>query len=164
MAKVPAVLALGGNLGNRQATMRAAIDAISAIDGVKVRKVSKFVESHAVTLAGVDEKAPRFLNAVVLIDTNLKPKALLAELHRIETENGRVRLARWDSRTLDIDIVTYGDTIKAGKELTLPHPRAYQRAFVLVPWAEADPEAVLPGYGKVADLAAEVADQVWVIE
>ena len=73
-------------------------------------------------------------------------------------------LLRWDSRTLDIDIITFGSTLKATKNLTLPHPRAYERAFVLVPWMLLDPEAVLPGHGSVAKLAADLPDQVVVIE
>jgi 7,8-dihydro-6-hydroxymethylpterin-pyrophosphokinase len=76
---------------------------------------------------------------------------------------GRVRLERWGSRTLDIDIITYGTLIKAGKRLELPHPRAYQRAFVLVPWALMNPDAVLPGHGSVATLAKTVESEVWVI-
>ena len=144
--------------------MRGAIADIGAIEGVKVRKTSPLVESHAVTVGGVDGKAPKYLNAVVLIESSLKPKPLLAALHQVETKHGRLRLERWGSRTLDIDIITYGDVIRAGKELTIPHPRAYQRGFVLVPWAAVDPEAVLPGHGRVAELAAEFTDQVWVVE
>ena len=89
---------------------------------------------------------------------------LLTEIRRTETEHGRIRLERWGSRTLDIDIVTYGDVLKATKELTIPHPRAFERAFVLVPWALLDPQAVLPGYGKVADLAEPIKDQVWLVK
>ena len=162
MAKVSAVLALGGNLGDRAATLSAAIADIGELEGVRARKASPFVESHALTVGGVDDKAPKYLNAVMLIETSLKPKALLSALHQVETNHGRVRLERWGSRTLDIDIITYGSVIRAGKELTIPHPRAYQRGFVLVPWAMIDPDAVLPGHGSVAELAAEHADEVWV--
>ncbi|MEN9737882.1 MAG: hypothetical protein RJA26_1115, partial [Actinomycetota bacterium] len=92
---------------------------------------------------------------------SLKAKELLAALQSVETSHGRVRIERWGSRTLDLDIITYGDSVKSGKELTLPHPRAYQRPFVLVPWAQVDPDAVLPGHGSVAELAAEMDGEVW---
>lgn len=113
------------------------------------------------TETGIDESKPNYLNGVVRIETSLKPKELLAEIRRIETEHGRVRLERWGSRTLDIDIVTFGDELKVGKELTIPHPRAFERAFVLVPWAMLEPDAVLPGHGSVSELAEPMKDQVW---
>ena len=158
---VTAVLGLGGNLGDREATIHAAIEDLKAIDGIKVKKVSPLVESFAVTPEGIDETKPKYLNGVVIIKTTLKPKALLAAVREIETKHGRVRLSRWGSRTLDIDILVHGDTFKDSKELMLPHPRAYERAFVLVPWGLADPEAVIPGHGKVVDLAEPVKNQVW---
>lgn len=158
---VRAVLALGGNLGKRRKTIRSALVALEKTKGIKVIRCSPLVESFAATEAGIDETKPKYLNGVVQIDTELKPKDLLAELQRIETEHGRVRLERWGSRTLDIDIVTYGNEVKASKTLTLPHPRAFERAFVVVPWSMLDPEAVLPGHGKVAALAEPLADQVW---
>jgi 2-amino-4-hydroxy-6-hydroxymethyldihydropteridine diphosphokinase len=104
------------------------------------------------------------MNGVVQIMTTLKPKELLTEIRRIETEHGRIRIERWGSRTLDIDIVTYGDVLKATKDLTIPHPRAFERAFVLVPWALLDPQAILPGYGKVAELAEPLKEQVWLVK
>ncbi|MEN9715833.1 MAG: hypothetical protein RJA35_1300 [Actinomycetota bacterium] len=161
MAKNRAVIALGSNLGDRGEHIQGAAAEIGQIEGVKLVKLSKIVESFAVTPLGVDESKPKYLNAIALVDTSLKPKELLASLQAVETSHGRVRLEKWGSRTLDLDIITYGDEVKAGKVLTLPHPRAYQRAFVLVPWAEADPEAVLPGHGSVAELAAEMEGQVW---
>jgi 2-amino-4-hydroxy-6-hydroxymethyldihydropteridine diphosphokinase len=112
----------------------------------------------------VDETKPNYLNGVVQIQTTLKPKELLEEIRRIETEHGRVRLERWGSRTLDIDIITYGDVLKAGKELTIPHPRAFERAFVLVPWAMLEPDAVLPGHGSVKELAAPMQKEVWQVK
>lgn len=113
------------------------------------------------TETGIDESKPNYLNGVVRIETSLKPKELLAEIRRIESDHGRVRLERWGSRTLDIDIVTFGDELKVGKELTIPHPRAFERAFVLVPWAMLEPDAVLPGHGLVSELAEPMKDQVW---
>jgi 2-amino-4-hydroxy-6-hydroxymethyldihydropteridine diphosphokinase len=99
---------------------------------------------------------------VIEIETDLKPGELLDALMEIEQEHGRVRIGRWGSRTLDLDIITYGNLIKSGKRLEIPHPRAYQRAFVLVPWALMNPSAVLPGHGRVAELAEPIKDQVWV--
>jgi 2-amino-4-hydroxy-6-hydroxymethyldihydropteridine diphosphokinase len=156
-----AILALGGNLGDRKKTIKAAIKDIKAIEGVEVLKKSPLYESFAATENGPDEAAPRYLNGVVEIETSLKPGQLLTEVRKIETAHGRVRLERWGSRTLDIDIITYGSLIKDGKRLTLPHPRAYERAFVVVPWAAMDPEARLLGHGKVSELAENLKTQVW---
>jgi 2-amino-4-hydroxy-6-hydroxymethyldihydropteridine diphosphokinase len=156
-----AILALGGNLGDRKATIKAAIKDIKALDGVEVVSKSPLYESFAATEDGPDESAPRYLNGVIEIETTLKPGNLLTELRKIETAHGRVRLERWGSRTLDIDIITYGSLIKDGKRLTIPHPRAYQRAFVVVPWAAMDPSAKLLGHGSVAALAEDLKSQVW---
>ena len=156
-----AVLAIGGNLGDRQATIKSAIKHIKALEGVKVLAKSPLYESFAATENGPDETAPRYLNGVIEIETTLKPGELLTKVREIETSHGRVRLERWGSRTLDIDIITYGNLIKDGKRLTLPHPRAYQRAFVVVPWAAMDPEAKLLGHGSVAALAQDLRSQVW---
>ena len=164
MAAVRAVLALGGNLGDRKANIRSAIRALKETEGIKVVKKSPLVESFAVTAAGVDQSRPNYLNGVVEIDTELKPGALLDVVRAIEKDHGRIRLERWGSRTLDIDIITYGSLIRDGKRLTLPHPRAFERAFVTVPWSLMNPDAVLPGHGSVAALAAEVRDQVWVVK
>ena len=156
-----AVIALGSNLGDRGEHIKSAASEIGELAGVKLHKLSKVVESFAVTSEGIDQTKPKYLNAVALVDTSLKAKELLAALQSVETSHGRVRIERWGSRTLDLDIITYGDSVKSGKELTLPHPRAYQRPFVLVPWAQVDPDAVLPGHGAVAELAAEMDGEVW---
>jgi 2-amino-4-hydroxy-6-hydroxymethyldihydropteridine diphosphokinase len=158
---VRAILAIGGNLGKRRKTIRSALKSLAVTPGIKKVICSPLVESAAVTAEGIDETKPNYLNGVVQIQTTLKPKELLEQIRRIETEHGRVRLERWGSRTLDIDIITYGDLLKVGKELTIPHPRAFERAFVLVPWAMLEPEAVLPGHGSVKLLAAPLQDQVW---
>lgn len=160
----PAVLALGSNLGDRGEHLASAAQQLGAIEGIQLTKVSPIVESYALTQAGIDESKPKYLNCVALVETSLKPKELLAACRLVESEHGRVRIEKWGSRTLDVDIITYGSTIKSGKELTIPHPRAYQRAFVLVPWALADSEAVLPGHGSVAELAEELKEQVWVLQ
>jgi 2-amino-4-hydroxy-6-hydroxymethyldihydropteridine diphosphokinase len=161
---VLAILAIGGNLGKRRKTIRSGLKSLAATKGISKVLCSPLVESSAVTEEGVDESKPNYMNGVVQIMTTLKPKELLTEIRRIETEHGRIRIERWGSRTLDIDIVTYGDVLKATKELTIPHPRAFERAFVLVPWALLDPQAVLPGYGKVAELAEPIKEQVWLVK
>jgi 2-amino-4-hydroxy-6-hydroxymethyldihydropteridine diphosphokinase len=161
---VRAVLAIGGNLGKRRKTIRSGLKALAATKGISKVLCSPLVESSAVTEGGVDDSKPNYMNGVIQISTTLKPKELLTEIRRIETEHGRIRLERWGSRTLDIDIITYGDVIKATKELTIPHPRAFERSFVLVPWALLDPQAILPGYGKVVDLAEPLKDQVWLVK
>ena len=161
---VTAILALGGNLGKRRKTIRSAVKALEATAGISSVELSPFVESHAVTEEGIDPSKPNYVNAVARIQTTLKPKQLLVQTRRIEDEHGRIRLQRWGSRTLDIDIITFGSLIKATEDLTIPHPRAYQRAFVLVPWSLLDGQAILPGHGKVAALVAEAKDEVWLLK
>lgn len=154
----PAVLALGSNLGDRGELLRDAVAALRATPGVEVRAVSPAVESVALKLSGADPDAPRYLNAVVLVDTLLSPRELLDEAHRIEAEHGRVRAERWGDRTLDIDIVDFDGLESADADLTLPHPRAAERAFVLSPWLAVDPDAVLPDAGRVDALLAALGD------
>ena len=155
-----AVLSLGGNLGNREQTISEAIDEIADLKGVKLKAQSSLYETVALTVAGEDEKAPKFLNCVVKIETRLEPKKLLKKLFEIENNHGRVRLERWGPRTLDIDIIVYGNELLQTKTLQIPHPRAHQRGFVLIPWAEIDSEAILPGHGSVAKLAAKFSSSV----
>lgn len=160
---VHSVLALGGNLGDRQANIKAAVEKIDALKKVKVRALSPLVESYAVTATGIDQSKPNYINAVLKVDTALKPKKLLKKLRQVEAELGRVRLERWGSRTIDIDIITYGNEILVKKKLTIPHPRAHERAFVLVPWNLLDSDAVLPGHGKVSELVGSIEKDVWVV-
>ena len=155
-----AILALGGNLGDREQTLESAISYIADLKSVKLIARSSFYESVALTLEGEDDKAPKFLNCVVKIETKLEPKKLLKKLFEIENAHGRVRLERWGPRTLDIDIIVFGSELVQTKSLQIPHPRAHQRGFVLVPWLEIDPEAVLPGHGKVAKLAEKFRSSV----
>jgi len=151
---VPVVLALGANLGDRGKVLRSAVSALAGTAGLQVDAVSTVVETDPV---GGPEQGP-YLNAVVLARTTSSPARLLARCQQIEALHGRERQVRWGARTLDIDIVTYGDLVCETAELTLPHPRAHLRGFVLLPWSEADPDAVLPGPrgGGVLDLAAAV--------
>jgi 2-amino-4-hydroxy-6-hydroxymethyldihydropteridine diphosphokinase len=154
-----AVIALGANLGERAATLAAAAQELGAIPGTTLRALSSLYESAAVKPHGVDLSAPEYLNAVALVETDLTPDQLLQELAALELRFGRVRDERWGDRTLDLDIITYGQVQQADDHLTLPHPRAHERSFVLVPWLEVDPLAELPR-GTVADLAADLAHEV----
>lgn len=158
--ELPAVLSIGSNLGDREATIRAAIADIGRIDGVKVHAASSLVESAAVKLDGVDDSAPAYLNAVVTVRSALAPDELLDALNAIEHRHGRVREERWGDRTLDIDIVDFGGLTVDSERLTLPHPRAAERSFVVVPWLELAPAAALPGVGRIVDLPAARADDV----
>ena len=153
-----AILSLGSNLGDRERSLRDAVADIAALDGVILLGTSGLVETAALKPTGVDATAPAYLNAVAKVLTTLSPTDLLARLNGIEANHGRVREVRWGDRTLDIDIVAYGDLVQDDPGLTLPHPRAAERSFVLVPWLELDPEAVLPGVGRVDRLPAATVD------
>jgi 2-amino-4-hydroxy-6-hydroxymethyldihydropteridine diphosphokinase len=150
-----AVISLGSNIGNRQETLQGAIDALEDTPGVRVKHVSPVYETEP---WGVDPAGqPNYYNAVVLIKTTLPPSSLLERGHAIEEAFGRTRTGeRWGSRTLDFDIVAYQDVTSVDPVLTLPHPYAHQRAFVLAPWYDVDPSAVLSGHGPVAQLLAGV--------
>lgn len=154
LIRAPAVIAIGANLGDRRATMLAATREIADTDGVELTAISSVIETPALKPSGVDHDAPAYLNAVALITTTLTPDALLALLNGIERAHGRVRAERWGDRTLDLDIVDFAGIVSTSPRLTLPHPRAFERDFVLVPWLEVDPDAVLPGRGRVAELVA----------
>jgi 2-amino-4-hydroxy-6-hydroxymethyldihydropteridine diphosphokinase len=145
-----AVLALGSNLGDRRDILQGAADAVAGLAEVRVTAVSPVYETAPVG----GPAQPDYLNAVLLTATSLPAAGLLARLHEIEAAFDRVRLVRWGPRTLDLDIITVAGERSDDPELTLPHPRAHERAFVLAPWHDADPDAVLPGHGPVADLLA----------
>ena len=155
-APVVAVVALGANLGERAATMAAAIEALRRLPLVDAVRASEPVESVAVKPDGPDASAPSYLNAVALVTTRLAPSVLLAYLHAIETHHGRERRERWGDRTLDLDLIAYGDLRSDDPDLLLPHPRAAERDFVLEPWLSIDPEATLPGAGRVEALLAKL--------
>ncbi|GAA2458604.1 2-amino-4-hydroxy-6-hydroxymethyldihydropteridine diphosphokinase [Streptomyces glaucus] len=146
----PAVISLGSNLGNRLETLQGAVDALEDTPGVRVKAVSPVYETEP---WGVEPGSqPSYFNAVVLLKTTLPPSSLLERAHAIEEAFRRVRDERWGPRTLDIDIVAYADVVSDDPRLTLPHPRAHERAFVLAPWHDLEPGALLPGRGAVADL------------
>lgn len=151
-----AVIAFGANLGDRSATIRQAADRIARLPLVDDLRLSELYETVALRPDGLDPDAPAYLNAVALITTRLAPSVLLGLLHAIEDEHGRERQERWGDRTLDLDLITYGDLQSDEPHLLLPHPRAGERLFVLEPWLSLDPEAAIPGRGRVADLVADL--------
>lgn len=155
-----AVIAFGANLGDREATIAAATRELADSPGVRLIAVSPVYETPAVKLHGVDREAPRYLNGVVVVETDLDPHALLDLLHRIEASHGRTRDERWGDRTLDLDLIDVGGTRIADERLELPHPRAWQRAFVLQPWLDVEPDAEIAGRGRVAELRAAATDEV----
>ena len=145
------MLALGSNLGDRQDILQGAVDAIVGLPGMRVTAVSPVYET--VPVGGPAQ--PDYLNAVVLADAARPARELLDRLHEIEAAFDRVRVVRWGPRTLDIDVIDFGGERSDDPELTLPHPRAHERAFVLGPWRDVDPDAALPGRGPVAELLAK---------
>jgi 2-amino-4-hydroxy-6-hydroxymethyldihydropteridine diphosphokinase len=145
-----AVLALGSNLGDRLATLQGGVDALS--DAGRVVAVSPVYETDPV--GGPDQ--PDFLNAVVLVDTDLDAAAILAVAHAAEARFARTRDVRWGPRTLDVDLVSLGDEVVNHPDLVVPHPRAAGRAFVLLPWSAVDGEATLPDGRRVTDLLADL--------
>lgn len=143
-----AVLSLGSNLGERENFLVGAVQALSKMPGISPVAVSSVYETAP--LGGVEQ--PPYLNAVLLVDTVLTPVELMDAALVVEAAHGRIRAERWGPRTLDIDIIALGDETSDDPAVTLPHPRAHERAFVLVPWAELDPDASLPRWGSVLEL------------
>ncbi len=144
-----AVISIGSNLGERRTTLQGALDSLSDTPDVWVTGVSGVYETEPVDSP---EGAKDFLNAVVLLDTTLSARTLLERALAIESAFGRERGERNAPRTLDVDLIVVGDRRNDEDDLTLPHPRAAERAFVLVPWLDLEPDAEIPGYGAVADL------------
>ncbi len=145
-----AVLSAGTNLGDRLGTLQACVQAIGRLPDTDVLAISPVYETAPV--GGPPQ--PDYLNAVLLIRIGLPPRDLLDAIHGLEAGFGRVRAERFGPRTLDIDIICYAGQVSDDPELTLPHPRAHERAFVLAPWHDIDPGAELPGHGPVAGLLA----------
>lgn len=135
-----AIIAMGGNQGDVTATLR---DAVRCIDGLPSTQVTGVSPLYRTDAWGMPEGTAEFRNAVVSVDTRLSAAELLAGLQRIEASHGRVRTDHWTSRTLDLDIIDFDGQESADPDLTLPHPRAWQRAFVLGPWLALEPDAEL---------------------
>ncbi|MGI5493381.1 2-amino-4-hydroxy-6-hydroxymethyldihydropteridine diphosphokinase [Microtetraspora malaysiensis] len=144
------VLALGSNLGRRMDNLQGALDALFDAPGLTFVAVSPVYETDPV---GGPDQGP-YLNAVVVAESMLDARTLLERAQGVENAFGRVRLVRNGPRTLDVDLIMVDGIVLGDPELTLPHPRAHERAFVLVPWSRADPDATIPGRGAVADLLA----------
>ncbi|HEY3735331.1 MAG TPA: 2-amino-4-hydroxy-6-hydroxymethyldihydropteridine diphosphokinase [Streptosporangiaceae bacterium] len=143
-----AVLAVGSNLGDRLDNLQGGIDALFDAPGFDFVAVSPVYQT--VPVGGPDQ--PDYLNAVIIVDTVLPARTILHRAHGVEEAFARVREQRWGPRTLDLDLIVCGAEISNDPELTLPHPRAHERAFVLVPWHDIDPDAEIPGRGPVAEL------------
>lgn len=148
------VIALGSNLGDRLANLQRGLDILCG-DGLDCRAVSAVFQTAPV--GGPDQGD--FLNAVLLAGSSLPATAILERCQRAEAALRRDRTVRWGPRTLDVDIIAYGCEVSPDPELTLPHPRAHERAFVLAPWLDIAPHAYLPGHGQVAELLAAAGNQ-----
>lgn len=145
-----AVIALGSNIGNSEENLDLAIALLR--EATDVEKVS----SYYVTKPVGYEAQPDFVNAVCIINSQLPAIELLHMLHGIEKAMGRERTIKWGPRTIDLDIIQYGSILSSAEELTLPHPRAFERKFVLEPWAEIEPDAILLTHGKIKDLLVKL--------
>jgi 2-amino-4-hydroxy-6-hydroxymethyldihydropteridine diphosphokinase len=146
-----AVVALGANIGDPHEQMDLAIAMLK--EATQVIAVSSY---YATKPVGGPEQ-PDYLNAVCILESELPALDLLSLLHGIEKSLGRERIERWGPRTIDLDLIQYGALLSKAEELELPHPRAFERRFVLEPWHEIEPDAVLLTHGKVSDLLAQLS-------
>jgi 2-amino-4-hydroxy-6-hydroxymethyldihydropteridine diphosphokinase len=143
-----ATISLGSNLGDRLQYLQNALDLLNRVTGTQVHSVSPVFETDPV---GGPEQG-QYLNAVAVVKTVLSPEQFLAATQQIELEQNRERNERWGPRTLDIDLLAMDTEVRSTPELELPHPRAHERAFVLLPWSLLDPDFVIPGKSSVAQL------------
>ncbi|HZL71874.1 MAG TPA: 2-amino-4-hydroxy-6-hydroxymethyldihydropteridine diphosphokinase [Planctomycetota bacterium] len=139
-----AYVGLGSNLGDRRGLIREALKRLGRLQGVRVRKRSRIIETDPVGRT----RQPRFLNAVAEVETRIEPAPFLRRLRAVERALGRVRHERWGPRTIDLDLLMWGDRSMATPRLTLPHPRMAERRFVLAPLAELCPRRRVPGTGR----------------
>ena len=152
MNLVPAYIALGANLKDPEALVRAGFEALAMLPKTRLAAVSSLYRSEPVGYL----QQPDFVNAVAKIETALEPRELLDALLEIERRQGRVRDFQNAPRTLDLDVLLYGEAQHDEEGLKIPHPRMHERAFVVVPLAEIAPEAIVPGRGRARDLLAAV--------
>ena len=157
------VLAIGGNLGDVPVTLMHTVEALSYMEGFQIDDVSPIMRTKPVLAPG-QAPQPDYWNAVVIGSAIASPDELFAQTSRIERELGRERHERWGARTVDIDIIQIEGLASADPVLTLPHPRAKDRAFVLAPWLLCDPDAILEGVGRVSDLLAHTPDREGIID
>ena len=141
-----AVISLGANLGDAKANLDLAVALLR--EATEVIAVSSYLQTKPI---GGPEQ-PDYLNAVAIVDSELPAKDFLALLNGIETAMGRTREIHWGPRVIDLDIIQYGGLLVSDEKLTLPHPRAHERRFVLAPWFEIEPEAILLTHGRISDL------------
>jgi len=141
-----AVISLGANIGDAKANLDLAVGLLR--EATEVIAVSSYLQTKPV---GGPEQ-PDYLNAVAIIESDLPAKDLLAVLNGIETAMGRTREIHWGPRVIDLDLIQYGGLLVHDEKLTLPHPRAHERRFVLAPWFEIEPEAILLTHGRISDL------------
>jgi 2-amino-4-hydroxy-6-hydroxymethyldihydropteridine diphosphokinase len=145
-----AVIALGANIGDPEEQMQIAIALLQ--DSLELIAISSIIKTAPV--GGPSQ--PDYLNAVCIAESELSASELLGLLQGIEKSLGRVREERWGPRTIDLDLIQYGTILSAADELTLPHPRAHERRFVLEPWFEIEPDAILLTHGKISELLAQL--------
>ena len=157
------VLAIGGNLGDVPVTLMHTVEALSYMEGFQIDDVSPIMRTKPVLAPG-QAPQPDYWNAVVVGSAIATPDELFAQTSRIERELGRERHERWGARTVDIDIVQIEGLASSDPVLTLPHPRAKERAFVLAPWLLCEPDAILEGVGRVSDLLANTPDREGIID
>jgi 2-amino-4-hydroxy-6-hydroxymethyldihydropteridine diphosphokinase len=145
-----AVVALGANIGNPSEQLDIAIGLLK--ESTDVVSVSSYFSTKAV---GGPEQ-PNYLNAVCILNSELPATQLLSLLHGIEKSLGRERTEHWGPRTIDLDLIQYGALLSNADELLLPHPRAHERRFVLEPWAQIEPDAILLTHGRISDLLEQL--------
>ncbi len=145
-----AVVALGANIGNPEEQLNLAVTMLR--EATDLLSVSSFYLTKAV--GGPDQ--PDYLNAVCILESELPAMELLSLLHGVEKSLGRERVEHWGPRTIDLDLIQYGGILSSAQELTLPHPRAYERRFVLEPWFEIEPDATLLTHGRISDLLEQL--------
>lgn len=145
-----AIIALGSNIGDPKENLDMSLALLR--EATEVTKIS----SYYITKPVGYEDQPDFVNAVCIIETALPALDLLKMLNGIEKAMGRERLIKWGPRIIDLDIIQYGSVLSSAEELTLPHPRAHERKFVLEPWHEIEPDAILLTHGKIADLLSKL--------
>ena len=151
------VLAIGSNLGDRLGSLQGAVNSLADTPEVWLTAVSPVYETEPV---GAPEGSKNFLNAVILIDTTLSARTLLDRALAIEDAFGRERTGtKGEPRTLDVDLIVVGDRRANDEDLKLPHPQSHERAFVLAPWHDVEPDAELPDFGPVVKLLEQVGDQ-----
>lgn len=145
-----AVIALGSNLGNRELYIDSAVAELA-----KVIEITHLSTNHETDPVGGPEQ-PKYLNAIAIAETELDPRGLLIIMLEIENRLGRKREVHWGPRTIDLDLIVFGDEVIDSEVLVLPHPRAHERKFVLEPWLEIDPGAYIPGIGEIESILQRI--------